>query len=107
MFDSGGVRDGTFHDVVDTAGSESEIWGSDCDGRMIGFNDWVQIQLRMIGFKFIFPVIRAKDFKWAIGKIEEVMTFADVIRISGVEGSHNIELLKTGHWFTEKVGNWR
>ena len=94
LFDAGGIRDGMFHDVVNAAGSKGEIWESDCDGPMIGF-------------KFIFPVIRAKDFKGTIGKVEEVMTFADVIRISGVEGSHNIELLETRHWFAEKIGDWR
>ena len=94
MFDSGGVRDGTLHDVVNAAGSKGEIWWSDCDGPIVGF-------------KFIFPIIGAEDFEWTIRKIEEVMTFADVMGISGVEGSHNIELLKSRHWFAEKIWNWR
>ena len=93
MFNSGGVRDGTLHDVINAAGSKGEIWRSDCDGPMIEF-------------KFIFPIISTEDFKGAIGKIEEVMTFADVIRIGWVEGSHNIELLKARSWFTEKIWNW-
>ena len=94
IFDSGGVRDGTLHDVIDAAGSKGEIRGSDCD--------WP-----IVGFKFIFPIISAEDFEGTIGKIEEVMTFADVMGISGVERSHNVELLETGHWFAEKIGNWR
>ena len=94
MFDAGGVRDGTLHDVIDAAGSKGEIRGSDCD--------WP-----IVGFKFIFPIISAKDFERTIGEIEEVMTFADVMRIGGVEGSHNIELLKTGHWFAKKIRDWR
>ena len=94
MFDSGGVRDGTLHDVVNATGSEGEIRRSDCDGPMVGF-------------KFIFPIIGTEDFKRTIREIEKVMTFADVIRIGGIEGSHNVELLETRHWFAEKVGNWR
>ena len=35
IFDAGGVRDGTLHDVVNAAGSESEIWRIDCDGPVI------------------------------------------------------------------------
>ena len=94
MFDSGSVRDGTFHDIVNAAGSEGEVWRSDCDGPVIGF-------------KFVLPIIGAKDFEGAIREIEEVVTFADVMRISGIEGSHNVELLKTRSWFAEKIGNWR
>ena len=94
MFNSGGVRDGTLHDVIDAAGSKGEIRGSDCD--------WP-----IVGFKFIFPIISAKDFKRTIREIEKVMTFADVMRIGGVKGGHNVELLETRHWFAEKVGNRR
>ena len=93
LFDSGSIRDGMFHDIIDAASSKGEIWGSDCDGPIVRF-------------KFVFPVISAEDFEGTIGKIEKVVTFADVIRISWVEGCHNIELLKAGHWFAEKIGNW-
>ena len=94
MFDAGGVRDGTLHDVIDAAGSEGEIRRSDCNGPIVGF-------------EFIFPIIGAKDFEGTIRKIEKVVTFADVIRIGWVERSHNIELLKTGHWFAKKIRDWR
>ena len=94
LFDAGGIRDGMFHDIVDTAGSKGKVWRGDCD--------WP-----IVGFKFIFPIIGAEDFEGTIGEIEEVMTFADVMRISGVEGGHNVELLKARHWFAEKIGNWR
>ena len=92
LFDAGSIRDGMFHDVIDTAGSKSEVWGSD--------GDWP-----IVWFEFIFPIIGAEDFEGTIREIEEVMTFADVMRISGVEGGHNVELLETRHWFAEKIGN--